>query len=231
MAPISSRCLRSAFALVAVALACASCRSVEKGLKKVVFIEYDQAINFDKYTFGGAFNLPPDGGTVNLVTLVSNQLENREIWMLYEICLITNEGSKAKDFQLDIGKFYVEYGGKKHKAGPLRAYHYEHNAQPSSLGADADTTVISDHFLDETRLGNDQQTIPAGDTDSSARRFVIQVVAPAGDTSDLYQTRLKLRYDAPGVVLGDRGWGPDGPHEIGPGNLPVTCRAQKHSDT
>ena len=196
---------------MAIVLLLGTCGALQKGAKKLVYIEYDQLMNFDTYDFGTQFNMP-GSGTVQTVTLVYNQADAVHLWLYYKVCLVANEGSDAKAFTFDVSKFYVEHGGDRFYARKLQAGQYAVGVGLNAYTPNsAEHPTVADHFNDETGNVDHTHTVPPGDTDNEDYGFVIQMRFPVAPLDANWQaTRLKLEYNATGVLLGDRGWSPLG---------------------
>jgi len=212
--------------LVSSAVVFAGCGSLQEGASKLVSIQYDQPRNFDTYTFKDPFNLPGDG-TVYGITLKTPEVASVRMWMLYQVCLVANEGSQANPFTLDVGKFFVELGGNEFHPEMLDAADYYTSSGVVGPVSNTDNATIAPIFNSETGNIDYQKSIAAGSTDDEDYRFVIQVDVPVPTDPDYLETRLKLQYDAGGVLLTDRGWDPDPDQDIAYGDLPSTCRQQK----
>lgn len=177
-------------------------------LSKTVGIEYDQSMNFKMYKFQKT--LVAGQRAWDSIQAVDNtdrnSLPKQGVWILYQICSIQNDASKAENFNYDVSKFYVDYGGQRHYYRPLADLTYADGSDSTLLGAPDVTAVLAPVFREETQTGPDQHIIQAKSTAtlSVSWRFVIYVPAIRGDTTDLTTVDLPLRYDGTPVLMVNR---------------------------
>ena len=214
----------------------AKCKDLEKNLPRLVRIEYQQSLNFEEYEFADTFLVPdPSTGTSQeWQKMRINDRTEREtrkgVWMVFQVCSIWNEGSKAKPFDYDVARFFVEYKGRRFHAGPLKPNTVQsiYPVQGFQAVAQSTTDAISAQFRSETQLGPDHDTIsPSPHPFVDDRRFVIYVNTNIGDLTDLTKLDLPLQYDRTAVVLTDNSGTTTKAFTgtVRKGNLPTHCRS------
>jgi len=210
------------------------CTELKEGLSKAVFIEYEQSLNFREYQFGETILAPGPSSDLEWHKIRINDYSGgkskKGVWILYQICSIRNNNTKAQPFNYDVSKFYVIYGDQQFYYRPLAAYTYENVLLSGIKGNDAVTAVLAPVFRTETQTGPDQQVIPANsnNTLSVSWRFVIYVSTALSDQTDMLRLNLSLYYDGTPVTTMNRNQD-TAPHDgtVTRGTLPVVCRPPK----
>jgi hypothetical protein len=228
MVILSRKILTSSLALALLILP--GCTELGEGLSKAVVIEFDQSLNFSEYQFEQPIWVPAPSQTYwdkIVIKDETNNVSKKGVWILYQVCSIQNDAPKAQQFNYDVSKFYVDYGGKKHYYRPLAAYTYAGAGVP---GIPVVTEVLAPQFRMETQTGPDQQGIPANPTNtlSVSWRFVIYVSTDLGDQTDLLTLNLPLNYDGTPIVMDNRN-NYTVPNEgtVHKSDLPTACRPPK----
>jgi hypothetical protein len=205
-------------------------------LAEVVWIDYEQTLNFDTYKFQKTFLA--DQRHVDEIHLVPDPYSavrqwGPGVWVLYQICAVENDAPRAKDFHFDLSRFYVTFEGRKH--------HY--NAErplPLRVFADQQNNTFPDHaaeqisavFKEETQTAPDWNVIPAGQVRSElprSFRFALFVAYGESHLNELGSMELPLSYDHPDqtVILRRRPYEPadrTGSPPLAAAGLPDQCR-------
>lgn len=183
----------SSLRLVALAfLTLVSGCTLEEGLKKAVFMDYDQVLNFRAYRFKEPITWGSGGSETGVF---GHAQDVNGFWLTYVICNLRNAGPKAEIFEFDVNKFYVEFEGKKFFHKPLDPYTF--SSIPNEVPGNPQATALVNTALRvETQVGNDTFTYePPITQGGNPHRFVIYVTKSLPGTIDLSVVRLPLRYD------------------------------------
>ncbi len=214
-----------ALALGVVLGVTASCSSLDESISKMVIIEYDQSLNFQRYHFEGPVMSEPDNE--DWTTILGYPETGEGVWLTYNICKFGNTGSKAEDFTYDLSKFYVVWEEQTFFYQPMAAYTYKNLDGLPATPLDIDE--VWEQFHEEVQLGKDSDLVANGTIFTAPIRIAIYVIdtpKPA-DNINAVDIELRLRYDGGSHLMEGRNQRP-AKRRIGEtttkGDLPTVCR-------
>jgi hypothetical protein len=201
---LAKRRLRRVAAAVPFLITMLGCSSTNK----VVFINYQQTVNFTAYQFAESVFSPQDEEAFEGVRVLDTSAEPAQkngVWLLYQICAIRNDEPSAEPFNFDVSKFFVKLNDTKFYCKPLQPYTYV-NLPPGGLPGTDNDTAVSKAFSQETQTAPSSTTInKATNIFGNSWSLVIYVSEDYGMPNDITDSasplKLGLFYDAPGVYM------------------------------
>lgn len=220
-----TRFVKLAIAIVLIAVAsCKSDCTVDDNLSEVILFDYDQVNNFRTYYFERPIPWPVGTGQ-KLEPGIKGVGHNGTplgFWVTYVICSLRNEASKAKPFNYDVHKFFVEFEGKKFFYQPLTAFTYQ--SDPGSLSATAAANdLVNPQFRTETQVGPDTETFQKGFNATLNYRFSIYVTKSLEGPVDPSK-EINLRYEGHPNIPTNRNQPPKVEDPTFRGHLLTVCR-------
>ncbi len=174
----------------------AGCQSCPPRPSKLIVIEYDHRLSFQKYEL--AVLLPAHNNQNNL-----KLLDPVGDYLVFHICSIENDDVDAETFQFELSKFYVVHNDQEFKPKPFSS-----NEVVDPWFNAAELQQWNDQFDKEIRTAPKSTTIQPGSISfGNSWRFAIRVdpMVPDGFSPD-------LRYDnsqyGEQMLITDRGHAP-----------------------
>ncbi len=149
-------------------------------LAKTVVFYYDQTNNFNAFDFGGDGFIWVVGDTRNSARgVMAGSDSTTGLWIIFHICEVQNNDSKAEPFDYDVHKFYIEYGARRYYYTKSMAGTY--TSYPDALRSVPTTDeIVEPKFYNATFLGLEKMRIGTGTPTTVDLRFAICVTIPKG---------------------------------------------------
>jgi len=211
----------------------AGCSSLQDGLSKTVYMDYDQVYNFQTYSF----QLPnalskmaeTNGDAIPFQYGIANlKAEINGFFAVFVVCNVRNEASKSQTFPYDVHNFFVEYDGKKHFYGPLKPKTYS-DLSLQFGGQPAINSFVTDVLYGEINQGPEMDTFPKGYYPTVNYRFAIFVSKDSPGPYPPLSEPLKLQYEGYPNVMAPRNLPPkytenDYNWPVKKSNIDTSCR-------